>query len=81
MSRRNFVPIHGITYSTAKSAVVNNNSIYETKTISGDLISEKKTNNNEKGFDVKVLTRRVHVLVSTKRTVPATRGAHATYSK
>ena len=29
----------------AKS-VVNKNSIYETKTISGDLLSEKKTNNN-----------------------------------
>ena len=55
--------------------------MYETKTISGDLISEKKTNNNEKGFDVKVLTRRVHVLVTTKRTVAAVRGTDATYSK
>ena len=48
MSWRNVVPIYGITYSTAKSAVVNNNSIYDTETISGDLISEKKTNNNQK---------------------------------
>ena len=36
-------------YSMQKS-VVNENPIYETKTISGDLISEKKTNNNKKGF-------------------------------
>ena len=46
-SRGNYVPIYGTKYSTTKS-VVNNNSIYETKTISGDLISEKKTNNNKK---------------------------------
>ena len=45
MSRGNVVPIYGTTYSTAKSAV--NNSIYETMTISGDLISEKKTNNKK----------------------------------
>ena len=46
-SRGNVAPIHGTKYSTAKS-VVNNNSVYETKTISGGLISEKKTSNNEK---------------------------------
>ena len=40
---------YGTTYSAAKP-VVNNNSIYETKTISGDLRSEKKTNNNRKGL-------------------------------
>ena len=45
-SRGNVVPIYGTTYSTAKS-VVHNKSIYETKTISGDLISEKKTNNKK----------------------------------
>ena len=45
-SRGNYVPIYGTKYSTTKSVV--NNSIYETKTISGDLISEKKTNNNKK---------------------------------
>ena len=32
-------------------------------------------------FDVEVLARRIHVLVSTKRTVPAARGADATYNK
>ena len=36
-------------YSTAKSAA-NNKSIYQTKTISGDLISENKANNNKKGL-------------------------------
>ena len=51
-SRGNVVPIYGTTYSTGKS-VVNNISIHEAKTISGDLVSEKKTNNNNKG-----LTRR-----------------------
>ena len=40
---------YGTTYSAAKP-VVNNNSIlvHETKTVSGDLISENKTNNNKK---------------------------------
>ena len=71
---------YGTTYSAAKP-VVNNNSIYETKTISGDLISEKKTNNNKKKFDVELLARRTHVHISTKRTVLATRGVYATYSK
>ena len=55
----NVAPIYGTKYSTTKS-VVNNNSIYETKTISGDLMSEKKTNNNKKRFDLKVLARRVY---------------------
>ena len=77
MSRGNVVPIYGTTYSTAKSAV--NNSIYETMTISGDLISEKK-NKQQKRFDVEVLARRIHVHISTKRTVLATRGVYATYS-
>ena len=45
-SRGNYVPIYGTKYSTTKSVV--NNAIYETKTISGDLISEKKTNNKKK---------------------------------
>ena len=45
-SRGNVVRIYGTTYTTTKSVV--NNSIYETETISGDLISEKKTNNNKK---------------------------------
>ena len=41
---------YGTTYWTAKS-VVNSNSVYETKTISGDLIiNEKKINNNKKGW-------------------------------
>ena len=44
----NAIPIYGKTYSTTKSVV--NNSIYETKTISGDLINEKKTNNQKKGL-------------------------------
>ena len=40
---------YGTTYWTAKS-VVSSNSVYETKTISGDLIiNEKKMNNNKKG--------------------------------
>ena len=39
--------MYGTTYSTAKS-VVNNTSIYETKTISGDpVISEHKANNKK----------------------------------
>ena len=45
-SRGNVVPTYGTTYSTTKSAV-NKNSIYETKIISGYLISEKKTNNKK----------------------------------
>ena len=32
----------------------------KTKTISGDLISETKANNNKKRFDLKVLARRVY---------------------
>ena len=40
--------VYGKTYSTTKPVV--NNSIYETKTTSGDLISGKKTNNNKKGL-------------------------------
>ena len=75
-SRGKVVPIYGTTYSTTKS-VVNKNSIYETKTISGDLISEKKTNDNKKRFDVKDLARRRHVHISTKRTVLATQGVYA----
>ena len=48
MSRGNVVPVYGTTYWTAKS-VVNNNSVYETKTISVYLIiNEKKTNNTKK---------------------------------
>ena len=46
-SRGNVAPIYGTKYSTTKS-VVNNNSVYETKTISGDLISEKKTKTTKK---------------------------------
>ena len=61
----------------------NKNSIYETKTISGDLIRETKTDHNKKTkrLDVEVLARRVHVHISTKRTVQATQGLYATYSK
>ena len=73
---------YSTTYSAAKP-VVNKNSIYETKTISRDLTSEKKTNNKkkQKRLDVEVLARRVHVHISTKRTVQATQGVYATYSK
>ena len=53
MSRGNVVPVFVTTYSTAKSAV--NNSIYETMIISGDLVSERKTNNNKKGLTWKIL--------------------------
>ena len=76
MIRGNVVPKYGTTYSTAKSAV-NNNSIYETKTISEDKV---KKNKQQKRFDAEVLARRTHVHISTKRTVLATRGVYATYS-
>ena len=78
-----YTPEYGTTYSE-QNPFVNKNSIYETKTISGDLISEKKTNinkKNKKKLDVEVLARRVHVHISTKRTVQATQGVYATYSK
>ena len=42
--------LYTLAYSTTYSEqnpFVNKNSIYETKTISGDLISEKKTNNKK----------------------------------
>ena len=75
-----------VQHTRAKSVI--KNSIHETKTISGDLISKKKTNNqekknkkNKKRLDVEVLARRVLVHLSTKRTVQATQGVHATYSK
>ena len=42
MSTGNVVLIYGTTYSTAISAV-NNNSVYETKTISGDKVKRKQT--------------------------------------
>ena len=74
-----------VQHTRAKSVI--KNSIHETKTISGDLISKKKTNNQEKKnkkkqkMDVEVLARRVLVHLSTKRTVQATQGVYATYSK
>ena len=75
-----------VQHTRAKSVI--KNSIHETKTISGDLISKKKTNNQEKKkikkrLDVEVLARRVLVHLSTIniRTVQATQGVHATYSK
>ena len=55
--------MYGITYSTAKSAVVNNNSIYETKTVSGDLTSGKKQTTTKR-FDVKVLSREEYMYSS-----------------
>ena len=66
-SRGNAVPIHsGVWYIILEAkSVINKNSIYETKTTSGDLISEKKTNEQQKRFDLKVLARRVHVHIST----------------
>ena len=41
----------------------------------------KRNEQQQKRFDLKVLARRRHVHIITKRTVQATRGVHATYSK
>ena len=97
MSGRNVVSMVEYTLpGTAISGGVNKNSLKVSKTISHHktishykqlrpLVEisyvKRRLARTEKRFDVKVLTRRVHVLVSTKRTVPATRGADATYSK
>ena len=54
---------YSTTYTAVKPVVIKN-STHETKTISGDLISEKKTTTTKR-FDVKVLARRVHVHIST----------------
>ena len=74
-----YTPAYSTTYSE-QNPFVNKNSIYETKTISGDLIRETKTDHNKK--NKKGWTWRcLRVDISTKRTVQATQGVYATYSK